>query len=619
MLRLDAHHAAARHGAGAVARPAVSRPFLTRIGGRFSLRLVAGVLGVSIPVMAVLAVVLTRSASSSLESAGASAARSAATSSALRLDDWIGDLKASVSSVGLVTGVHLNDGSLGAELARSTKIYDDFDRFAVLDTAGHLRASVPSDSPIAVSGREAWFQEALSGPTITDIMRVGDGLGWYVAAPVKDAGDVTVGVVVGDLKEVALESLIGSRSAGGNVEVRAFDRDHLLVFNSAHTGAKDDATLLGQGGYLSTRLDDATLSRGLAGESGSARVASYFGQDVIAGYAPVTTLGWTVVATRDAGSALQPASDLTRLAGILALVAVALLAAFAMLFARRTTRPIHALATAAARVADDDLTVRVEPAGSNEMKDLAEAFNHMVAARREVVDLHSRTSQELASSSAEQAAAATQTSASIEELTRSSGSVAETVDRVAAQAEQTRQSLEHAREDILLSSERTMSLAARVHEVTGVLTLINDFADQTNLLAVNAAIEAARAGEAGRGFAVVADEVRRLAERSKGSAAEISRIMEAAQSETNATVMAMEKGAKQMGSGLTLMEEVVESCDRVRLTSQQQRTATEQVMAAMQDVTAGCRQVSATAEEIAAGSRGSSIDLDRLARIARYG
>jgi methyl-accepting chemotaxis protein len=589
------------------------------VAGRFSVRLVAGLLGVSIPVMVVLSVVLTRSASSSLEDASASAARAAAAASALRVDDWVGDLKASVSAVGLVTGAHLNDGALAGELARSTKLYDDFDRFAVLDTAGHLRAAVPADSPIVVTGRETWFQAALGGPTITDIMRVGDGLGWYVAAPVKDANEVTVGVVVGDLKEQALQNLIGSRSAGGNVQVRAFDRDHLLVFNSAHTGAGDDATLLGQAGYLSTRLDDTTLVRGLTGETGSTRVASYFGQDVIAGYAPVTTIGWTVVATQDAGSALQPASDLTRLAGMLAVVTMGLLVTFAVAFARRTTRPIHQLSTAAARVAEDDLSAHVRPAGPNELKELAEAFNHMVATRREVVELHSRTSQDLASSSAEQAAAATQTSASVEELTRSSGSVAETVDRVAAQAEQTRQSLEHARADILLSSERTMSLAARVQEVTGILTLINAFADQTNLLAVNAAIEAARAGDAGRGFAVVADEVRRLAERSKASAAEISRIIEGAQSETNATVMAMEKGAKQMVSGLALMEEVVESCDRVRLTSQQQRTATEQVMLAMQHVTAGCRQVSTTAEEIAAGSRGSSIEHDRLARIARYG
>ena len=102
-----------------------------------------------------------------------------------------------------------------------------------------------------------------------------------------------------------------------------------------------------------------------------------------------------------------------------------------------------------------------------------------------------------------------------------------------------------------LSSERTLALAGRVNDIDALLDLINDIADQTNLLALNAAIEAARAGENGLGFAVVADEVRRLAERSKTSAGDIASIVAAVQGETNATVMAMEKGAKQMQQGLT--------------------------------------------------------------------
>ncbi|HEX3604370.1 MAG TPA: methyl-accepting chemotaxis protein, partial [Candidatus Dormibacteraeota bacterium] len=113
--------------------------------------------------------------------------------------------------------------------------------------------------------------------------------------------------------------------------------------------------------------------------------------------------------------------------------------------------------------------------------------------------------------------------------------------------------------------------------------------------------------------AVVADEVRRLAERSKASAGEIGRIIEGAQSETNATVMAMEKGAKQMATGLALMEEVAVSCARVRLTSQQQRTATEQVMQAMEQITAASTQVSTTAQQIAAAATsqaGLAADLD---------
>src|SRR5581483_11393541 len=156
--------------------------------------------------------------------------------------------------------------------------------------------------------------------------------------------------------------------------------------------------------------------------------------------------------------------------------------------------------------------------------------------------------------------------------------------------------------DIVASSERTLALAERVAEIGAILDLINDIADQTNLLALNAAIEAARAGESGRGFAVVAEEVRRLAERSKASASDIATIIEGVHAETNATVMAMEKGAKQMQQGLSLLETVTDATAQVRLTTQQQRSATGQVVETMEQLTDASRQVSATAQQIAAAA-----------------
>ncbi|MBV9659547.1 MAG: hypothetical protein JO337_00150 [Acidimicrobiales bacterium] len=225
----------------------------------------------------------------------------------------------------------------------------------------------------------------------------------------------------------------------------------------------------------------------------------------------------------------------------------------------------------------------------------------------------SASSEELAATTTQQSAAVTEVSATTEELARASASIADTIDSVAAQASETRQNLEDAEADIQDSSERTLALAKRVNEIGAILTLINEIADQTNLLALNAAIEAARAGDAGRGFGVVASEVRQLAERSKTSASEIAVITERIQTETNATVMAMEKGAKQMRRGLTLLGDVTQATEHVRLTTQQQRSATSQVVETMAQLADASRQVSLTAHQIADASQslaGLATDLE---------
>jgi methyl-accepting chemotaxis protein len=214
----------------------------------------------------------------------------------------------------------------------------------------------------------------------------------------------------------------------------------------------------------------------------------------------------------------------------------------------------------------------------------------------------SASSDELAATTTQQSAAVTQATSTTEELARASAAIADTVDEVAGQAAETRQNLAQAEADIALSSERTVALAHKVNDIDALLDLINDIADQTNLLALNAAIEAARAGENGLGFAVVADEVRRLAERSKSSAGEINLIIRAVQGETNATVMAMETGSKQMQRGLTLLEAVTDANAQVRMTTQQQRIATSQVVETMEQLTDSSRQISATADEIASAA-----------------
>ena len=318
------------------------------------------------------------------------------------------------------------------------------------------------------------------------------------------------------------------------------------------------------------------------------------------------------------------------------LAALALSVALMVFVARRITRNVATVSRAAADLAGGDLTQRAHVNSSDEIGAMSNAFNSMAGGLERLVagvqgasvDVSaaaaqlSSSAEELAATTTQQSAAVTETTATTEELARASSSIADTVDGVAEQAANTRENLADAEADVLASSERTVALAARVREIGGILGLINEIADQTNLLAVNAAIEAARAGEDGLGFAVVADEVRRLAERSKASAADIATIVEGVQTETNATVMAMEKGANQMRAGLTLLDRVADATEQVRITTQQQRSATAQVVETMEQLTEASRQVSGTAQQIASAAAslvGLAADLDGAAQSVTAG
>ncbi len=599
------------HGSG---RPSRWRA----VTGRFGTRLVAAMVLVSLPSMAVLAILLTNEATAGLTAASRHNQVKTAESEVVQMKNWLAERHANLRHLATATAGAPAGTDAAAELAEIQDSYQDFALIEMTDLTGAVLASSRPGVSIDVADQSWLGQIAAGSPVTTSPVVQGGTVRWLIAEPVLDAAGAPVGAAVGSLDLTVLESLLHPLDTA---VIEAVDAQGRLVYSSDMGDSSDESELLAAGALSRTVDNPAVRQARASGEPGNARYTDG-ATDVISGYAVLPELDWVIVAHEPAEEVLAPVHEQRNNAILIVCLTAAVAVAVSIALAWRTTLPIRRLTASARDAAAGDLDARVVPQGANELVTLGEAFNGMLATCQSLliqvntagVEVNSAaaelsaSSDELAATTAQQSAAVTQVTATTEELARASTAIADTVDDVARQTAETRDNLERAEADIAASSDRTLALAGRVNDIDALRVLINDIADQTNLLALNAAIEAARAGENGRGFAVVADEVRRLAERSKASAGDIATIISAVQGETNATVMSMEKGAKQMQQGLVLLAAVTDANNQVRLTTQQQRTANAQVVETMEQLTDASRQVSATAQQIAAAA-GNLADL----------
>lgn len=192
--------------------------------------------------------------------------------------------------------------------------------------------------------------------------------------------------------------------------------------------------------------------------------------------------------------------------------------------------------------------------------------------------------EEQASGAAEQSSAVTEASSTIEELASTASLIAKNAETVAQTAERTLAGMQEISAKVSQTAKRILALGEKSQSIGNITKLIDDIAEQTNLLALNAAIEAARAGEAGKGFAVVAQEVRKLAERSSESTEEIRQLITEIQGETNSTIIGIEDSTKWVAKGLEMVKETSRSAREISLATQQQKSASEQMVQAMQNI-----------------------------------
>lgn len=364
--------------------------------------------------------------------------------------------------------------------------------------------------------------------------------------------------------------------------------------------------------------------------------------------------GWTVTAGTYMMDFNQPASEILTLIMVV-IVATLIIGIFIILmFANSIAKPINKVTEQMDHLANGDLTQEpLHLKSKDETGKLANSMNHMQTKLKDIITNVSNTSEmltghseELTQSANEVKAGSEQVATTMQELATGSESQANSASELSSvmgtftgkvqEANAKGEHIQQSSNDILSMTgegsqlmqssneqmikidqivqeavKKVQGLDTQSQEITKLVSVIKDIADQTNLLALNAAIEAARAGEHGKGFAVVADEVRKLAEQVSTSVTDITGIVGNIQNESSSVAVSLQDGYKEVEQGTNQIKTTGETFNKISTAVTEMVTNIKMVSSNLSDIAANSQEMNSSIEEIASISEESAAGIEQ--------
>ncbi|WP_202709492.1 methyl-accepting chemotaxis protein [Sporosalibacterium faouarense] len=465
------------------------------------------------------------------------------------------------------------------------------------------------------------------------------------ARTVEDKGEI-IGVIGVDIQLNELSKALGSSTIGRKGYVCATDKNGTMI-------AHNDIDLIG----TNIATEQSFWETAKSGESGFEKY-SYDGKDKFLSYTTNEITGWKLMATMEEEELRDDTDVILKTTLYIAILAFILATIAAIVISYKATKPINMLMKSFANAANGDLTTRVNIGSKDEFGQIGKSFNSMLEginnlikdiktsshtvlntsislgdittqttqATREV----SRTIEEIASSTSSQAKDTENGVLRINEISERIESVSTTTDYMNEISYETN-NLTNRGLDIVKTltekSTKTADASKKVNEIVinvdkstseiGVISeTISKIAEQTNLLALNAAIEAARAGEHGKGFAVVADEVRKLAEESSEATNDIKELIASIQNQSKTAVKSMDETRVTVSEQDVVVKEtedifnqilvsvksLIEKVAEINESSLEMREQKDTIVDVMENISAVSEQTSAATQEVSAST-----------------